>query len=166
MGEDFHLRIGQKNDSGVEQIAAPCVGDIGAGDDPDILKFFPVSEKNLFPYVLLQTNGLRRAYVPVMEVADFHGPSVVPSVRGLEIGIQDRDGTLDVELDVFHELLGAVEFHLVPDPFNEKKIQITKEGFLAIVLQHEIDHPDGYLFIDRISPAKRLMLKEQLKRIE
>ncbi|MBP8718563.1 MAG: peptide deformylase [Atribacterota bacterium] len=49
---------------------------------------------------------------------------------------------------------------------NEKKIQITKEGFLAIVLQHEIDHLDGYLFIDRISPAKRLMLKEQLKSIE
>jgi peptide deformylase len=49
---------------------------------------------------------------------------------------------------------------------NEKKIQITKESFLAIVLQHEIDHLDGYLFIDRISPAKRLMLKEQLKSIE
>ncbi|MDD3655158.1 MAG: peptide deformylase [Atribacterota bacterium] len=49
---------------------------------------------------------------------------------------------------------------------NEKKIQITQEGFLAIVLQHEIDHLDGYLFIDRLSPAKRLMLKEQLKNIE
>lgn len=49
---------------------------------------------------------------------------------------------------------------------EEKKIQITQEGFLAIVLQHEIDHLDGYLFIDRVSPAKRIMLKDHLKNIE
>lgn len=49
---------------------------------------------------------------------------------------------------------------------DEKKIQITQEGFLAIVLQHEIDHLDGYLFIDRVSPAKRIMLKDHLKNIE
>ncbi len=48
---------------------------------------------------------------------------------------------------------------------NENKIQITQEGFLAIALQHEIDHLDGYLFIDRLSPAKRLMIKDQLKEI-
>jgi peptide deformylase len=46
------------------------------------------------------------------------------------------------------------------------KFQITQEGFLAVALQHEIDHLDGYLFVDRLSPAKRIMLKEQLKNIE
>ena len=49
---------------------------------------------------------------------------------------------------------------------DEQKIRITQEGFLAIALQHEIDHLDGYLFIDRLSPAKRLMIKDQLKEIE
>ncbi|MFW6134592.1 MAG: peptide deformylase [Elusimicrobiota bacterium] len=49
---------------------------------------------------------------------------------------------------------------------DEKKVRITQEGFLAIALQHEIDHLDGYLFIDRLSPAKRLMIKEQLKEIK
>ena len=49
---------------------------------------------------------------------------------------------------------------------DENKIRITQEGFLAIVLQHEIDHLDGYLFIDRLSPAKRLMIKDKLKEIE
>ncbi len=49
---------------------------------------------------------------------------------------------------------------------NEKKFRISQEGFLAIVLQHEIDHLDGYLFIDRLNPAKRLMIKDQLKKIE
>jgi len=49
---------------------------------------------------------------------------------------------------------------------DENKIRITQEGFLAIALQHEIDHLEGYLFIDRLSPAKRLMIKDQLKEIE
>jgi len=48
---------------------------------------------------------------------------------------------------------------------DENKIRITQEGFLAIALQHEIDHLEGYLFIDRLSPAKRLMIKDQLKEI-
>ncbi|HOR42067.1 MAG TPA: peptide deformylase [Atribacterota bacterium] len=49
---------------------------------------------------------------------------------------------------------------------NEKKFQITQEGMLAIALQHEIDHLNGYLFVDRLNPARRLMLKDELKNIE
>lgn len=45
------------------------------------------------------------------------------------------------------------------------KVRISQEGFLAVALQHEIDHLEGYLFIDRLSPAKRLMIKDQLKEI-
>lgn len=48
---------------------------------------------------------------------------------------------------------------------EENKIRISQEGFLAIALQHEIDHLEGYLFIDRLSPARRLMIKDQLKEI-
>lgn len=46
------------------------------------------------------------------------------------------------------------------------KFQITQEGLLAIALQHEIDHLNGYLFIDRLTPARRLMLKEDLENIK
>lgn len=37
-------------------------------------------------------------------------------------------------------------------------VTIRAEGLLARCLQHEIDHLDGILFIDRISPLKRDML--------
>ncbi len=41
-----------------------------------------------------------------------------------------------------------------------KPIEITGEGLLAVVLQHEIDHLNGILFIDHISRLKRgLLLK-------
>lgn len=39
---------------------------------------------------------------------------------------------------------------------NGKKIRIKAEGFLARVLQHEIDHLDGILFIDHISDPEKL----------
>lgn len=34
----------------------------------------------------------------------------------------------------------------------------------ARIFQHEIDHLDGILFIDRINPVKRLMVKRKLKK--
>lgn len=43
-------------------------------------------------------------------------------------------------------------------------VDITAEGFLAIVLQHEIDHLNGILFIDRISSLKREMYKRKRKK--
>ena len=40
-------------------------------------------------------------------------------------------------------------------------------GFLARVLMHEIDHLEGKLFLDRLSPLKRRYLKKKLqKRVE
>ncbi|MDH7484371.1 MAG: peptide deformylase [Spirochaetales bacterium] len=36
-----------------------------------------------------------------------------------------------------------------------KKFQIKADGLLARVIQHEYDHLEGILFIDRISPVKR-----------
>ena len=37
------------------------------------------------------------------------------------------------------------------------------EGYLARVMQHEFDHLDAHLFIDRISPLRRQLIKNKLK---
>ena len=42
---------------------------------------------------------------------------------------------------------------------------LNREGLSAIVLQHEIDHLDGVLFIHRISKLKRELYKRRLKKI-
>ena len=36
------------------------------------------------------------------------------------------------------------------------------DGFAAICMQHEIDHLDGKLFIDYLSPLKRRMLRKRM----
>lgn len=47
---------------------------------------------------------------------------------------------------------------------NGKKIIINTDGLLAICIQHEIDHLDGKLFIDRLSTVKRGIIKTKIKK--
>ena len=42
--------------------------------------------------------------------------------------------------------------------------QIEAEDYLAVVLQHEIDHLDGILYIDHLSRLKRNMLLKKLEK--
>ncbi len=48
---------------------------------------------------------------------------------------------------------------------DEKEIQIEADDLLAVALQHEIDHLEGRLFIDRISRIKRELYKRKLKKM-
>ncbi|MGQ3686270.1 MAG: peptide deformylase [Candidatus Loosdrechtia sp.] len=47
-----------------------------------------------------------------------------------------------------------------------QEIEIEAEGLAARAWQHEMDHLDGILFIDKISPANRLSISHQLKEFE
>ena len=47
---------------------------------------------------------------------------------------------------------------------DEKEVELTLEDFPAIVLQHELDHLQGILFIDRISRLKRGIYERKLKK--
>ncbi len=67
---------------------------------------------------------------------------------GLEITV-DRPHAVEVE---YQDLSGAVHRALF-------------EGFDARVIQHELDHVNGVLFVDRLSPAKRAILAGRLRRI-
>lgn len=44
-------------------------------------------------------------------------------------------------------------------------LEIDCGGLLARCLQHECDHLDGHLFVDRVSSAARLMLTKKLKKL-
>jgi peptide deformylase len=45
-----------------------------------------------------------------------------------------------------------------------KPLEISGEGLLAVVLQHEIDHLNGILFIDHVSRLKRGLYLRRLKK--
>jgi peptide deformylase len=47
-----------------------------------------------------------------------------------------------------------------------EKIEIEASGLLARALQHEVDHLNGILFIDRMSSASKASLTSRLKRLQ
>jgi peptide deformylase len=49
---------------------------------------------------------------------------------------------------------------------EEETVTIQADELLARALQHEIDHLDGILFIDRVSALKRRMLLKKWKKVE
>jgi peptide deformylase len=46
---------------------------------------------------------------------------------------------------------------------NGQALELDAEGYLARAIQHEIDHLDGVLFVDRLSPLKRQFLRRPLE---
>ncbi len=43
-----------------------------------------------------------------------------------------------------------------------RPLDLTAEGYLARAIQHEVDHLEGVLFVDRLSPLRRQFLKKSL----
>ena len=77
--------------------------------------------------------------------------------------ISEDEGCLsvpDFRADVKRSEFVTVEGH----DREGRPIRLDAEGILAIVLQHEIDHLNGTLFIERISALKRQMYKRRVKK--
>ncbi len=47
-----------------------------------------------------------------------------------------------------------------------ERIEAEAEGLAAVAWQHELDHLNGILLIDRVTPTQLLTLREDLKRLE
>jgi peptide deformylase len=77
--------------------------------------------------------------------------------------ISDNEGCLSVP--DFRADVKRAEHILVQGYDREgKPLRLEAEGLHAIVLQHEIDHLNGRLFIDRISPLKRELYKRRVRK--
>jgi peptide deformylase len=78
-----------------------------------------------------------------------------------------NEGCLSVP-DFEAEVERAERIRLHATDLDGKEVDILAEGLKAVCFQHEIDHLDGRLFIDRISRLKReryiLKRKKQLRR--
>ena len=48
---------------------------------------------------------------------------------------------------------------------NGEKVTVEADGLLSVCLQHEIDHLDGVLFIDKISRLKKELIRGKLKKL-
>ncbi|MDD4856703.1 MAG: peptide deformylase [Candidatus Krumholzibacteria bacterium] len=63
------------------------------------------------------------------------------------------------------EVARAANITVVYQDESGSEHKLYAEGFLARIIQHEIDHLNGVLFIDRLSFAKRALIKGKLKEL-
>jgi peptide deformylase len=48
---------------------------------------------------------------------------------------------------------------------NGNEIRVEADGLLARCLSHEIDHLNGVLFVDHLSPLKRSLIRNRIKKL-
>jgi len=79
-------------------------------------------------------------------------------------GTVNRDeGCLSVP-DVYESVERAEHIRVKALDRDGKEFVIEADELLAVCIQHEMDHLDGKLFVDYISPLKRQRLKKKLSK--
>jgi len=74
-----------------------------------------------------------------------------------------EEGCLSVP-DVYEEVDRPASVRLKWQDMDGETHEKEFDGFLAVALQHEFDHLDGILFIDKLSRLKQNMIKKKLKK--
>jgi len=78
---------------------------------------------------------------------------------------EDREGCLSFP-KIFAPVKRSEKIVVSAYSPNGEELSYELDGLYARVVQHEADHLDGVLFIDRLSPANRLAVKEDLAALE
>jgi peptide deformylase len=68
--------------------------------------------------------------------------------------------------DITAEIDRAASVELEAETLDGEKIRIEASGLLSRALQHEVDHLNGILFIDRMSSAAKASHSSKLKRLQ
>jgi peptide deformylase len=79
-------------------------------------------------------------------------PEIIKA-EGEEIG---TEGCLSIPGYVGENIRRAAKITVKGQDVRGKNIRVTAEGWFARILQHEIDHLDGILFIDRLDSPEDL----------
>jgi peptide deformylase len=91
---------------------------------------------------------------------------VNPSLTDLDTGAEEaEEGCLslpDIRADILRGKSMRIDaLDLLGNPFSE-----TQSGFAARVWQHEFDHLNGTLILDRMGPVAKMACKRVLKELE
>lgn len=98
------------------------------------------------------------------EYKDFHQAYINPHIVEKDDTHTETSEEGCLSLPAIHEKVvrpSRIRVQWVDEDFQQHDEWI--EGYLARVMQHEFDHLDGKMFIDRISPLRRQLINSKLK---
>ena len=107
----------------------------------------------------------------VIELGDHEGAGphrslvvlVNPEMVSMEGSVIAEEGCLSVP-DFTEKVKRAAKVRVRAQDRQGRPFELDAEGLMAKALQHEIDHLNGILFVDRLSPIKKSIFRRKLKK--
>jgi peptide deformylase len=133
-------------------LAAPQVGVairlavIDVSHDPDCITFLRVDGKD----------------APLASIMPLK--FINPELEFIAPKERDAEGCLSIQ-DIRAEVNRPAAVKATLPQLDGTTLVIETDGLLARAIQHETDHLNGVLFIDRVSPAMKISLRRKLKRL-
>lgn len=90
----------------------------------------------------------------------FINPEIIET--SVETGSYE-EGCLSIP-GLYHDVIRPLKVTVCAQDVNGKPFTVNADGLYARVIQHENDHLDGKLYIDRLSDEDKALLEEQFKR--
>lgn len=87
-----------------------------------------------------------------------------PVIVEREGKVRGEEGCLSIP-DIFADVDRSGRIVVETTTVDGERTQVEATDLLARVIQHEIDHLDGILFLDHLSPLKRRMLMQKWRRL-
>ena len=86
-----------------------------------------------------------------------------PEMLSMEGSVIEEEGCLSIP-DYAEKVKRAARVKVRAQDRTGKKFEIEAEGLMAKALQHEIDHLNGLLFVDKLSPLKKNFFRRRFKK--
>jgi peptide deformylase len=112
------------------------------------------------PATFLRVNGEDRDWRDLMPLVFLN-----PRIEGLSAKVRSEEGCLSFP-DVRAEIPRPESIRASVDTLDGQSWVLETDGLLARAIQHEADHLNGILFIDRMSSAAKFSLKKLIRSIQ
>ncbi len=103
----------------------------------------------------------------VIDVSEEHDQPLVfinPEIAAKQGEQVYQEGCLSVPT-IFADVTRAEVITVRAHGRDGQPFEMEADGLLAVCIQHEMDHLDGKLFVDYLSPLKREMVKKKLAKM-
>jgi peptide deformylase len=87
-----------------------------------------------------------------------------PEILSMEGTVVEEEGCLSIP-DYGEKVKRAAKVRVRAQDRTGKTFELEAEGLLAKALQHEIDHLNGMLFVDRLSTLKKGIFKRRFRKM-
>ena len=87
-----------------------------------------------------------------------------PEILSMEGSVIEEEGCLSIP-DYAEKVKRAARIKVRAQDRTGKQFELEAEGLMAKALQHEFDHLNGLLFVDKLSPLKKSFFKRRYKKV-